>query len=193
MCSHLVQLVILFFVIFDPFMSFAVFSALTLHMARRERRRTAVWGVAVAALISYAVILFGERLLVLFNTNINDLKIAGGIILGLLGIKMALGQPIGEGTEGNGKSGRAIAAIIGSPLLTGPAAITAIIISVHDYGRPATALAVGIVLLFTGLLLAQATLVNRVVGRTPIQVMSTILGLITVSWAVTFIRQGLMV
>ncbi|MCU0613355.1 MAG: MarC family protein [Candidatus Eisenbacteria bacterium] len=191
MFDHLAQLIVLFFVIFDPLMSFAVFSALTVHLTKRERRRTAILGIVVAAFVSYAVLLFGERLLVLFNTNLNDLKIAGGVILGLLGIKMTLGQPITEGGEGNGKSGRAIAAIIGSPLLTGPAAITAIIITVHDYGRPVTALSVGIVLVFTGLLLAQATLVNRVVGKTPIQVISTILGLITVSWAVTFIRQGL--
>ncbi|MBN1426035.1 MarC family protein [Candidatus Fermentibacteria bacterium] len=191
MFNHLAQIVILFFVIFDPFMSFAVFSTVTQHMTRKERTRTAVLGIVVAALISYAVLLFGERLLVLFNTNLNDLKIAGGIILGLLGIKMTLGQPITEGGEGNEKSARAIAAIIGSPLLTGPAAITAIIITVHDYGRPVTALAVGLVLVFTGVLLVQATLVNRVVGKTPIQVISTILGLITVSWSVTFIRQGL--
>jgi multiple antibiotic resistance protein len=189
--DHLTQLIVLFFVIFDPFMSFAVFSALTVHMTRRERRRTAALGIVVAALLSYAVLLFGEHLLTLFSTNLNDLKIAGGIILGLLGIKMTLGQPITEGQEANGKSGRAVATIIGSPLLTGPAAITAIMITVHDYGRPVTALAVGIVLVFTGLLLAQATLVNKVVGKTPIQVMSTILGLITVSWAVTFVRQGL--
>lgn len=191
MFTHLAQLVVLFFVIFDPFMSFAVFSAVTLHMTKRERLRTAILGIIVAALISYAVLLVGERLLTLFNTNMNDLKIAGGIILGLLGVKMALGQPISEGGEGNEKSARAIAAIIGSPLLTGPAAITAILISVHDYGRPVTAVAVGIVLVFTGILLAQATMVNRVAGKTPIQVMSTILGLITVSWSVTFIRQGL--
>lgn len=189
--TQLPQLVVLFFVIFDPFMSFAVFSALTLHLSRRERRRAALLGVLVAAAISYAVLVFGQNLLTLLNTKIDDLKVGGGIILGLLGIKMALGQPISEGGEQNDRSARAIAAIIGSPLLTGPAAITAIIITAHDYGKAPTAVAIGIVLAFTALLLAQATVVNRIVGKTPIQVMSTILGLITVSWAVSFIRQGL--
>ncbi len=190
MLGHLLKLIVLFFVIFDPFMSFAVFYSSTRDMEREERRRTATMAILVASTISVSVLLFGERILELFNTDIDDFKVAGGIVLGVLGVKMALGQPITDSDSSENRSGRAIAAIIGSPLLTGPAAITAIIVSVDDFGMILTAIAIGIVLTFTALLFYQATLVNRFLGKTLIQVLSTILGLITLSWGVMLIKQG---
>ncbi len=190
MLGHLLKLIVLFFVIFDPFMSFAVFYSSTRDMEREERRRTATMAILVASTISVSVLLFGERILELFSTDIDDFKVAGGIVLGVLGVKMALGQPITDSDSSENRSGRAIAAIIGSPLLTGPAAITAIIVSVDDFGMILTAIAIGIVLTFTALLFYQATLVNRFLGKTLIQVLSTILGLITLSWGVMLIKQG---
>lgn len=61
---------------------------------------------------------------------------------------MAHGQPAAENAESDNKSARAIAAIIGTPLLTGPAAI----ITSKDYGIINTALAITNVLIFTGIL-----------------------------------------
>jgi multiple antibiotic resistance protein len=185
------KMVVLFFVIFDPLMSLAVFVGATRHMPRSEKNRTAALGVAVAFVISYAVLLFGERLLELFSTNLDDLRVGGGIVLGLLGIKMSLGQTVSDISEDKEQSSRAVAAIIGTPLLTGPAAITAIIISAHDHGIVLSGTAIAVVLLTTAFMFLQASFISRVLGKTVIQVISTILGLITLSWAVSFVRQGL--
>jgi multiple antibiotic resistance protein len=185
------KMVVLFFVIFDPLMSLAVFVGATRHMTQREKHKTAALGVGVAFIVSYAVLFFGERLLDLFSTNLDDLRVGGGVVLGLLGIKMSLGQTVGDYARDKEQSARAVAAIIGTPLLTGPAAITAIIISAHDHGVFVSGTAIAVVLLATALVFFQASLINRVLGKTVIQVISTVLGLVTVSWAVSFIRQGL--
>jgi len=190
MLSDILKLIVLFFVIFDPFMSFAVFYSSTRNMEREERNRTATMSILMAATISFFVLLFGEKILMLFNTNIADFKVAGGIVLGVLGVKMALGQSLTDSDKSENKSGRAVAAIIGSPLLTGPAAITAIIMSVGDYGMILTAVAIVFVLSLTALLFYQSTIVNRFIGKTVIQVFSTVLGLITLSWGVMLIKQG---
>jgi multiple antibiotic resistance protein len=192
MFATIVKLVVLFFVIFDPLMSFAVFFTATEHMKKKERGRTAMQAIMVAAVLSFAVLIFGESLLEAFNTNLSDLKVAGGIILGILGVKMALGQSITEDKGMENKSAQAIGSIIGTPLLTGPAAITAIIISTHDYGAPVTGLSIGIVLVMTAVLFSMASAINRLVGKTAIQVMSTILGVITLAWGVMFVREGLL-
>ena len=192
MIPPLVQLIILFFVIFDPLASFAVFLAASSSMKKEERIKTGIYAVLIAALLSLAVILLGETLLELFNTNINEFKVAGGIILGILGVKMALGHSL-VANDTLHERGRAISAIIATPLLTGPAAITAMLISVHDYGMALTGLSVAIVLIFTAWLFFSVNRVGKFFGRTAIQIISTILGIITLAWGVKFVVSGLQV
>lgn len=189
--GSLVKLVILFFVIFDPMVSFAVFSAATRGFDAKKRNRIATQALLVAALLSFSVLILGDNLLALFNTTLDEFRIAGGIIIGILGIKMALGHPLTNIGKLRSNSGIAIAAIIGTPLLTGPAAITAIIVTTHDYGMLMTGIAVGIVLGVTALILYLSKFIAKVFGTMTIQILSTILGLITISWGVRFIITGL--
>lgn len=185
------QLLVLFFVIFDPLASFVVFTVATNRMESREKKITALIAVLVATTLSFLVLLFGQNLLDLFSTEINEFQIAGGIILGILGVKMVLGYSLTNVDQLKNNSGWAVASIIGTPLLTGPAAITSIILSVHDYGRAVTGSAIGVVLLGTAVLFYNAEKVSKVLGKIFIQVISTILGLITLSWGVKYILQGL--
>ncbi|MBN1156430.1 MarC family protein [Candidatus Woesearchaeota archaeon] len=192
MLQSLLQLIILFTVIFDPFASLFVFLTASANMSRDERKTTATYAILVAFGLSLGVIMFGEYLLMLFSTTIDQFRVAGGIILAILGIKMALGLSVISNPESvKNNSGRAIAAIIGTPLLTGPAAITAIIFSVNDYGRFLTLIAVTIVLAGTTGLFYNIDQVNKFIGKTAIQIMTTILGLVTIAWGVKFITEGL--
>ena len=187
-----VQLVILFAVIFDPLASLMVFFTATRYMEKQERQRIATYAVLVASGLSLAVLLLGDKLLALFSTSLDEFRVAGGIVLGILGIEMALGLNLNNIEDVKNKSGRAIAAIIGTPLLTGPAAITAIIVSVQDNGRTITGLAILTVLAATALIFYQAEKVNKMIGKNFIQVMSTILGLVTLAWGVKFVTTGIM-
>ena len=185
------QLLILFFVIFDPLASFVIFTVATSSMQEKERQRTAMIAVLVAAVISVLVLLFGQGLLQLFDMDIKEFQVAGGIVLGILGLKMVLGYSLVDVELVKGDSTWAIASIIGTPLLTGPAAITSIIVSSSTYGKIVTGLAVGTVLVGTAILFYNAKRANRIMGRTTIQVISTILGLITLAWGVKYVLQGI--
>jgi multiple antibiotic resistance protein len=188
MMIDIFQLVILFFVIYDPLASLAVFLSATKRMHTKERLRVGLYAILVAGTLSYLVLFLGAELLRLFSTTLDEFRIAGGIILSILGVHMALGKGITDG-HFKERSGKAIASIIGTPLLTGPAAITAILISTADYGRVITGIALTIVLLFTCILFLVAGKVRRFFGS--IQVITTILGLITLAWGVKFIIIGL--
>jgi len=188
--EQLVQLIILFTVIIDPLSSFAVFTTSTAAMTPAEKKRTALYAVLAAAVMSYAVLLVGEPLLRLFSVSISDFKIAGGIVLAIFGVQMTLGQSMGNGIK-QGSSVPAVAAIIATPLLTGPAAITAIIAAVHDYNVYVTGVAITIVLLITAVMFALPTRVINKIGKTPIQFVSVIMGMITLAWGVRFIKEGL--
>jgi multiple antibiotic resistance protein len=187
----LIKLIILFAVIFDPMASFAVFFIATKHLTHRERIKTATYAIITAALISFVILVCGNYILTLFNTTMDNFKIAGGIILAMLGIKMTLGQSLTDTDKISHSSGRAIAAIIATPLLTGPASITTIIITSKEYGMLLTGLAVAIVLLITAILFYQAERVSKHLGTTVIQITSTMLGLITIAWGIRFVREGL--
>jgi len=187
-----IQVVILFFVIFDPPASLAVFIAATRSMKSAEKRRTATYAILVAAGVSLVVLLLGERLLEFFTTTIDEFRIAGGIILGILGIKMAMGYPLRAIDTMKKNSAFAIAAIIGTPMLTGPAAITAIMLSINDYGRIITFLAVAFVLIICGILFYFSDRLSKIFGNMAIQILTTVLGLITLSWGVKFVTVGLL-
>ncbi len=191
MVDPFLQLLILFFVIFDPLASFVIFTVATSSMAEKERQRTATIAVMVAATLSFLVLLLGEGLLELFTMTIQEFQVAGGIVLGILGLKMVLGQSLLDVDKVKGDSSWAIASIIGTPLLTGPAAIMSIIVSASNYGKIVTGLALGIVLVGTAILFYNAKRANRVLGKTMIQVISTILGLITLTWGVKYVLQGI--
>lgn len=191
MFENIVHLTILFFVIFDPMASVVVFTVATRSMSESERKRTALLAAIVAALISYIVLLFSKTLLDLFGITIGHFKVAGGVILLVLGVEMSLGYPLTNPEATKESSTAAIASIIATPLLTGPAAITAIIVSASDYGPIDTGLAVTIVLILSLFILLAAARIRKSLGKIPIQVMSTVLGLITLAWGVKFILDGL--
>lgn len=60
---------ILFFVIFDPLMSFAFIFSTTKEMNTSERVKTAMLAIGAASFLSYAVLLLGDELLKLFSTT----------------------------------------------------------------------------------------------------------------------------
>ena len=190
MLEQLVQLIILFTVIIDPLSSFAVFTTSTAAMTPAEKKRTALYAVLAAAAMSYAILFIGAPLLSLFSVSMSDFKIAGGIILAIFGVQMTLGQSLG-GKIKEGASVPATAAIIATPLLTGPAAITAIIAAVNDSGMLVTGIAITIVMAITAVMFSLPTKIVNKIGKTPIQFMSVIMGMITLAWGIRFIKDGL--
>lgn len=193
MISKLFALIILFFVIIDPLTSFIVFFVSTKGFDNKAKLKIAIISVLLATVICYLVLFFGENLLQIFSTDINSFKIAGGIILVILGINMSLGKSITDIEKMEEDSVHAIASIIATPLISGPATITAIIISSTDYGKMVTGMAIGIILLITGLLFYLSVVYQKITekAKTTIQVVTTIMGLITLAWGVNFIISGI--
>src|SRR5574344_1509332 len=111
MMTKLFQLIILFFVIFDPIASLGVFFSQTKKMDAPNRRKTAILAVSTAAFISYTFLIFGQNVIVFFGSTMTDFKIASGIILGILGIQMVLGNTLSTESDVS-KSSNAVAALI---------------------------------------------------------------------------------
>lgn len=193
MMSPFVELFVLFLGIIDPLLSLGMFVSLTFDFSESERRKTALLAIGVATIPLLAFIFFGEIVLSVLSVELRNFQVAGGILLGMLGIKMALGQAIAQEDRVNKgvRSGMAVATLIGTPLLAGPAAITTAIISSAQYGPWITAIAVLTVLLVSFIMLLLSRRILSVVGKTALEMSSTMLGLVTVAWGVQFVRAGL--
>ena len=192
MIELIIRLVILFTVIIDPPLSFIFFVANTKKMERREKLITAFKSILFAVAIAFTFLIFGNIILRIFSINLDHFQVAGGIILSILGIRMTLGMTFKDNIEEKNTNKDVLPTIIATPLISGPACITTILILSVEHGRLVTGISLGIVLFATALLLLIASLYNiKKIGTSGIKMMTTMLGLITLSWGISFILNGL--
>ena len=187
-----IELFVLFLVIFDPLITTCTFVILTKNFTDKERRNTALTAGLVALIPLVLFLFFGNGVLGFLKIQLTDFQIGGGVILGLLGIKTVMGQPIVEQKHGKKqRSTKAVATIIGTPLLTGPAIITTTIISVTQNGVVNTSIAALSALAVCLLLILYSKKLVDFIGVTMLEIVSTMFGLVTLSWGIQFIRAGL--
>ncbi len=176
------------FVILDPFASIPAFLALTRKVSDEERRRIAHRAVFLAAILAYVFLFTGESILDMLKIELSSFKIAGGIVLGLMGLETIMGFSI------NGKKKEdhdSIAVLIATPLLTGPGVITTTILLSQQVGMLVTAAAAFLALALAFIILHFAPLLKKALGEKVINVFSKIMGMMLLALAVEFIRTGL--
>jgi len=81
--------------------------------------------------------------------------------------------------------------VIGTPMICGPATISATIILAGDAGILITSLAGAVVLIITMMILGVADRLEKRFGRGGLQILSTMMGIITMAWGIQFLLTGL--
>jgi len=105
-------------------------------MTATKRARVSRLASLTVCGILLVALLIGEPLLAFFGISINSFRVAGGILLLLMAIKMLLGglyqTTLGkdDGAEGEAVSANAIVPL-STPLLAGPGSISAVILEAH--------------------------------------------------------------
>ncbi len=145
--------------------------------------------VIVAAILMFVFLIFGSNILNIFSVSIENFKIAGGIILLIVGIKFVLGLRFISFGERK-KHSFAIVPFT-TPLLVGPGTITYIIILMDQYGFfiPSIAIIINLAIIF--LLLGNSKRIFLILGSQGSEVITRIMGLLITAIAVGFIRSGL--
>jgi len=114
--------------------------------------------------------------------------IAGGIILLFMGVTTVLAIDYASKAEQT----KSAAILIGTPLLSGPGALTTIIILSNSYGYIIPGIAALAVLIVSYIILKFAHYIHRWLGTEIIEILSKVLGLLLAALAVDFIQQGIM-
>jgi len=173
--------------IIDPVASLAAFHSLTSGMDGEKKVRIAHKAVFVAAIVFFMFAIGGQSILAILGVDMEAFRAAGGIILILLGIQMGLGITLPRKKEDISE----VAVVIGTPMICGPATISATIILAHEAGTVITALAGAIVLIITLFVLGVADRLERTFGRGGLQLLSTMMGIITMAWGIQFLLIGI--
>ncbi|MGI8574531.1 MAG: MarC family protein [Egibacteraceae bacterium] len=190
--SLAVETVVTLSVIMDPIGNVPLFLALTANQSREEQRRSAFHASAVAAGLIVTFALVGRELLGVLGIGLPALQVAGGLLLALIALDLL--RPEDEAAPRQ-QAGRNVALVpLGTPLLAGPGAIAATMVSIERadglVGDLSVMVALGIALAIVYLVLRYAGLLGRLLRRNAIDLITRVMGLLTAAIAVQLIAAG---
>lgn len=174
----------------------------TQSLSPLQRRRTA----RVAAFSAFVVIsvsaVAGLRIIDFFGISLASFEVGGGTLLLISSLQMLNAKPADSGAEtvqeGNDKldAGASIAVVpLTIPLLTGPATISTVVIyaeKTRHWWEHAVLVGYGVVIgLAVWLVFSASDRISRALGKTGINVMTRLMGLILAAIAVEVMADGL--
>lgn len=184
------------FVVIDPVGLAPMFVALTQGMDARTRRAIALRASLVAVFILALFGLAGEAVLGFLGISMPAFRIAGGLLLFLTAFDMLFERRTRrrEDQSGGGEPDPSVFPLA-TPLIAGPGAIASMILLTGQSGTPGELLAVHLVMVSVVacalVLFLTAGLLERALGRTGINVVTRLLGMLLAALSVQFVLDGL--
>ena len=188
--------------IVNPIGVLPFFIHFTTGFSREQRLRT----IRVAAFSAFAVIAIsavaGLRILGFFGISLSSFQVGGGMLLLMSSLQMLNAQPAesrkADFAEGGDKvdAGDSIAVVpLTIPLLTGPATISTMVIyaeKTRHWWELAILVGYGIVIgLAVWIAFSLSGRIARAIGKTGINVMTRLMGLLLAALAVEVMSEGL--
>ena len=190
--------------IVNPLACVPFFIHYTQHFSRQQRKHTIVIASFSAFVVIAVSALLGLQILDFFGISLASFQVGGGLLLMTSALSMLNAQPADarsnadELQEAETKSalGASIAVVpLTIPLLTGPATMSTVVIyadKAHGVVQLLSLVGYGVVIgLATALCFSLAQPIARVLGKTGINIMTRLMGLILTALAVELIAEGL--
>ena len=188
--------------IVNPIGAVPFFLAFTQNFGREQRRRT----ISVASFSAFMVIavsaMAGLKIIEFFGISLASFQVGGGTLLLISALQMLNAQPAeskpSDVSDARQKAdaGASIAVVpLTIPLLTGPATISTMVIyaeKTRHLWELAVLVGYGVVIgVVTYLTFSASGRIAKVLGRTGINVMTRLMGLILAAMAVELLADGL--
>lgn len=174
------------FVSIDVLGAIPMFITLTHDLPDKAKKRLIIEATLAAGTIALVFLVSGKLIFNLMGITEDDFRIGGGIFMLALGVTSLLAS---EETHRN--PGTSVGIVpIGIPLIMGPAALTAIIITVDNYGYWLTILSLTVNLAIVWLAFRQSEYIMRVLGPAGTKAFGKVAWLFLVAIAVMMIRVG---
>lgn len=189
------------FVIIDPPGCAPIFATLTQGTSRRHQREMAFKSVGVATIILVGFALVGEWLFAKLGISLDALRIAGGIMLFLIGLNMVFEKRTEQRADraedlleeiGNPEDISVFP--MGIPMIAGPGTMASLLLLTGDTdtsaGLTAIYAALFLVLLITLVSFLISGVLLKLMGETFTTVLTRVLGVLLATLAAQFILDG---
>ncbi|WP_020682917.1 MarC family protein [Marinobacterium rhizophilum] len=192
--SLLVTTWIKFLFLFAPFFVVSMFLSLTRNDSRIERRSIANRAVLAAFCICLVLFFFGSPMFDALGITLDSFRVGAGVLLFLSGVSLVR-DGVRANAEVPSEQRDEIAVVpLAIPTIVGPATIGAILVYGAElqglelmYGIGGMMLALGCLLGF----LHMATAMERLLGRTGLNILSKVTGLILAAMASQIVLTGI--
>lgn len=190
------------FVIIDPPGCAPIFATLTHGTTRKHQRTMAVKSVFVGAVILFGFAYVGEFVFAKLGISLDALRIAGGIMLFIIGLNMVFEKRT-EKREGRAEEALEEASDpedisvfpMGIPMIAGPGTMASLLLMMSDarswHDEVAIVAALAAVLIITLLSFLIAGPLMRLMGKSFTNVLTRVLGVLLATLAIQFAIDGL--
>lgn len=185
----LIQTFFAVFGVMDPVGNTPFFLTFTRSFSKEERTKLALSAVLYAGGILIVFMFLGNAILSVFQISIESFRIAGGIVLLVLGLKILFGIDTGSKKEEAEKNTGIMP--LATPLIAGPGMVSLVIVLAKEYGYALTLAGVLSNLFLSYVLFLLAPYILKVFGKKEIMVFANMMGLILMAIGVEFIRSAL--
>lgn len=190
----ILEISITLFLIFDPLGNAAVCLPMLGGFTPKQQRRIMFRELVIALGIILLFTFLGDNLLSLLNIHHSTLRIAGGIILLIIAMKMVF--PQGSSLAGDNLEKDPFIVPIAVPLLAGPSLLAAVMLYAARSQENPNGAAELLVALFLSWLATAAILIcspslTRVLGERGLRATERLMGLILIFMAVQMLEDGI--
>ena len=179
------------FFVLTPFFAVSMFLSMTGHLSAATQRKTALRAVGAAAVITLSMFFFGTLIFKLFGITLDAFRIGSGALLFLSAVTLLNNTPVFARTD----TDTDIAVVpLAIPVIVGPATIGTLMVlgaeSVGFWPKATGALSLLLALSSVGCLLVSAPLIERIIGRRGLNILSKITGLVLSALSAQMVLTG---
>jgi multiple antibiotic resistance protein len=186
-------------VIINPLILVAVFSDLTLNHSDEEKRKIAKKSCLIGSLVLSFFAFFGDDILKAIGIDESSFRIAGGILLMMVGIDMVMSKKEKKTSESSDSENQNDVSVfpLAIPLIAGPGTMTASLIFTHQASllgfSPQLMVVASIlmVVLISYFVMRYGARLVHIAGRSAINVLIRVFGIILVAIGVQSIFNGI--
>jgi multiple antibiotic resistance protein len=175
------------FIVMDPLGNLPFIISLSEGMSRREQRNMIHIAIVTATVVGLVFLFFGRFILKVLDISVGSFAIAGGLILLVLSIKyMTSGQMVELIKE-------EMAAVvpIGTPLISGPATITTLLLLTTQFSLYIVLISFTINIFLSWIIFLLSSWIFRFMGIGGLKAVSKVFSLLLAAIAVSMIIRGL--
>lgn len=185
--------------IINPIGLLPVFVSLTSHQTEAERNHTGKVANFAVVVILLVTMLAGQHILNLFSISLSAFRIAGGTLIAIIAMSMLQGKlsEVKRNQEEDRESSamESVAVVpLALPLMAGPGAISSVIVFAAGHNSLANFFGMFITIVLLGLvsfgLFRMAPVIFKYLGKTGINVITRLMGLLMLSLGIEVIAAG---